>query len=66
MLDLHLEECKSILNWFKYLQMLLRLTYVDIPIGFELDLHLEECKSTLKVVQILTEIDYIDLCRHTK
>ena len=32
--------------------MLLRLTYVDIPIGFELDLHLEECKSTLKMVQI--------------
>ena len=40
--------------------MLLRLTYVDIPIGFELDLHLEECKSTLKLVQILTEINYID------
>ena len=52
-------------KWFNYLQKLLTLTYEGIPIGIELDFHLEECKSTFKLVQILTEVTYINLWRHT-
>ena len=47
--------------WFKSLQMLLTLTYVDITSSFGLDLHSEECKSTFILVQILTVATYIDL-----
>ena len=50
-----------LLIWFKYLQKLNTLTSVDITSGFGLGLYLEECKSTFKLVQILTEANYINL-----